>query len=1193
MPAPSLIHLGLLAALVPAVLADSTSLQAPNGLYQRYGSLDCHAIIGADLVPKPGERIEAGTIVIRNGVIEAIGADVSVPPEAQVWHAEDMTIYPGFVEPALMVETGDAPTGMGSHWNARIRSQVDLSNPQGLEPLAASTRSSMRQAGYAVAAAHPSQGILRGRGLVVPMAENAVDVRPYHAIIPMSAGFDRGGWGAGYPNSLMGAIAMMRQSLLDAQWHEACLDNWERDPGRMQRPPRRDALAAMQDVINRRQPLLIETGSLNNAARAGAIADEFDLDLWLVGTGDEYQNLTAIKQLECPIIVPLEFPSRPDLASLEAADRISLESMQQWEQAPTNLRRLVNADVDLYVTSTGLGRPDEIRSSLRKAIETGGLDKTMALELLTTRPAELLGIDNQVGTLKPGKAAHLVICSGDLFDKKTKIHEVWIAGTRHDYDKEPMAELAGKGTFTSGDQTFKGSINTSKKSFSIDVPVPKKEETPEGDEQQPADETPATETIKGKSMTVSGHRMWGVIDSKPWGQEGWARFGGRIQGEQFAGRGRLADGTPFTFDFVVSDDAEEDDEAEAQETETAEAAEGESQDPIAGTWMMTMEIPGADFTPEMEVVITRDGDALSGTIMMMQNEQKMDSLSFDEASGTLEASSSQGGRSFTFKATVNGNSASGTASSPFGEFAISCVREGADGAVASAGKDDEENSESSDIPEQLAYPMGAFGRLSPPEQEDIRIENATIWTSGPAGIIEDGCMITRDGKIAWVGPMSEAPEASGLRIIDATGLHITPGLIDCHSHTGINGGVNEGSEACTAEVRIADVVDAEDIGWYRQLAGGLTACNQLHGSANPIGGQNSVVKLKWGRQASEFKVTDAIGGIKFALGENVKRSTGRYPNTRMGVNSFMRDRFMAAKAYRDEWSRWNEMSDEEQRANMPPRRDLEMDTLIEILEGERLVHCHSYRQDEILALLRLAEEMEFTIGTLQHILEGYKVADAIADHGAGASSFSDWWAYKVEVMDAIPYNGAIMRDVGVNVSFNSDDNELATRMNDEAAKAVRYGGVDRAEALHFVTINPAWQLRIDHRTGSLEQDKDADFVIWSEDPLSSYSRCLETWIEGAKYFDEDEDLLLRDEIAQERRRLTGKVLAMAIGNPSSLKAHDEDDHHEEAEETMHGRPEGPPRRRGRRGRPTEEHVHEFPYEDHDERGVCGCDEVNE
>ena len=381
------------------------------------------------------------------------------------------------------------------------------------------------------------------------------------------------------------------------------------------------------------------------------------------------------------------------------------------------------------------------------------------------------------------------------------------------------------------------------------------------------------------------------------------------------------------------------------------------------------------------------------------------------------------------------------------------------------------------------------------------------------------------GKVVEVGQNLTATK--GTHVIDGAGLHVTPGLIDPHSHTAIRGGVNEGTQAVTAEVRIGDSVDSEDINIYRQLAGGVTAAQLLHGSANPIGGQSAIVKWRWGFTPEQMKIKNAPPMIKFALGENVKRSNwggeseARYPQTRMGVEQIIRDAFHAANQYKEMWNRWENA---DRSTMLPPRRDLELDTLVEILEGTRLVHCHSYRQDEILMLMRVAEDFDFTIGTFQHILEGYKVATEMAKHGVSGSTFSDWWAYKFEVYDAIPYNGALMRKAGVNVSFNSDSDELARRLNLEAAKAVKYGDVPPEEALKFVTLNPAYQLRLDDRIGSLEPGKDGDFVIWSGDPLSGYSLCLQTWIEGQRFFDRNEDLSMRQRDKERRESLISIIL---------------------------------------------------------------------
>lgn len=390
------------------------------------------------------------------------------------------------------------------------------------------------------------------------------------------------------------------------------------------------------------------------------------------------------------------------------------------------------------------------------------------------------------------------------------------------------------------------------------------------------------------------------------------------------------------------------------------------------------------------------------------------------------------------------------------------------------------------------------GPLLTPKVVFIKI--ATVWTCGPQGKIENASLLIADGKVKAVGSIKDVP--ADAHVIDLPGIHVTPGLIDCHSHSMIMGGVNEGTLPSTAMVRVADVINSEAETIHQQLAGGLTTANQLHGSANPIGGQNCVIKLREGAAPEGLKFAGAIEGIKFALGENVKQANwgdafkSRFPQSRMGVPAFHTNRFTAAQQYMA-------AQDKAKNGGPPVRRDLELEAIAEIIRGERLIHCHSYRQDEILAFLRVMEGFKVRVGTLQHILEGYKVADEIAKHGAGASAFSDWWAYKFEVIDAIPHAGSIMRERGVLVSFNSDSSDHARRMNLEAAKAVKYGGTSEEEALKFVTINPAKQLRIDRQAGSLEPGKDGDFVIWNGHPLSSTSMCLQTWIDGKQYFERE------------------------------------------------------------------------------------------
>ena len=410
-----------------------------------------------------------------------------------------------------------------------------------------------------------------------------------------------------------------------------------------------------------------------------------------------------------------------------------------------------------------------------------------------------------------------------------------------------------------------------------------------------------------------------------------------------------------------------------------------------------------------------------------------------------------------------------------------------------------------------AFGLAALAATAHAADPPIAIVGGNILTVGPQGTIEKGTVVIRDGKIAAVGRDVVAPP--GATVIDATGRYVMPGIIDCHSHTAIEADVNECSDSVTAEVRVADVIDHRDVNIYRELAGGVTTINVLHGSCNTIGGQNVVLKLRWGKGPEELIFKDAPRGIKFALGENPKRSNynppgaaRRYPATRMGVEAVLREAFEEARAYKKEWQEYQAKARSAGTDKpLPPRRNLRLEVLRDVLDGKVLVHAHCYRADEILMLIRVAEEFGFKIRTFQHVLEGYKVASEIARHGAGASTFSDWWAYKLEAYDAIPYNAAVLAAHGVKVSMNSDSDELARRLYWEAAKAVKYGGVSETEALKMVTLNPAWQLGIDSRVGSIEVGKDADIAIFSAHPFAPDARVETTLVDGVVYFDRARD----------------------------------------------------------------------------------------
>jgi imidazolonepropionase-like amidohydrolase len=966
MRSPLLTALALCAAASTLPAQDAAP---PNG--PRRVDPGWHALVGARVIVAPGQVLDRATVVVRDGRIVAVEPGGIAPEGARVHDCEGLTVHAAFIDTHVPVEAPRPdPEAPGSSWHPDVVPQRSALDGAGLSNELARE---LRGMGFAVAAVHPQDGIVRGRSGVVSL-ENVADEARRDTLAGrerIEIAFDR--TRGGYPGSLMGSIALVRQTLADAA-HD----------GESETPGGPDtAFGAL-----RATPAVTFVGrdevDLLRGARVLREFGRMDGSL-LIGSGMEFRRLDTVTALGLPIVVPLAFPAPPEVETVDGAESVDLRQMLTWEHAPTNPARLVRAGVEFALTTDRLEKRSSFLPNLRKAIEHG-LSEEEALAALTTTPARLLGLEDQLGTVAIGKLANLCVVDGEPFADGRTLRAVFVSGNHHTVEAAPALTLSGtwEATLSHGEVTVRELRFDGERKLTLVA----------GD----GEESPSATARK----VEKGPRKVDVLfDADKLGGAGTWKLTALVQGDRMSGIGVSADGGRFAWTARRS---------------AGEAAKAEDTDEEA----------------------TED------------QESKPDLL--------------------------------GTA---------------------------------------LPVPFGAFGRTTAPAQQDVVVRGATIWTSGPAGRIEDGVLVVRNGTIAWVGPAEGAPSPEGALVIDGAGLHVTPGLIDCHSHTGIEGGVNEGSQAVTSEVRIGDVLDADDIHWYRELAGGLTAANQLHGSANPIGGQNQVVKLRWGVGDPEaMKLAGSIPGIKFALGENVKRSRSsdntRYPNTRMGVEALIRDRFTAAREY--------------DLAMRSPgrgqvRRDLELEALAEILRGDRLVHCHSYRQDEILMLCRLAEEFGFRIGTFQHGLEGYKVAEAIREAAIGASIFSDWWAYKYEVVDAIPENGTIMTRVGVNVSFNSDSNELARRMNTEAAKAVKYGGLDPADALKLVTINPAIQLGVGDRIGSLELGKDGDFVIWSGDPLSSFSRCLQTWIDGCRYWSEDEDRALVAAASAERARLIQAVLA--------------------------------------------------------------------
>jgi imidazolonepropionase-like amidohydrolase len=970
----------------------------------RENSPRVHALTNARIIVSPGIELEAATVVVRDGLIEAVGADIDVPADARQWDLEGRIVYAGFIDamselglPAALrtplprgPDDGPPPAepeqAADGFWNPRIRPETDVS---ALLELDEGEIETLRDAGFTSALAVPRRGILRGQSALLSLADPDNARRSLIAArVAQHAGAEAAGDDS-YPTSLMGVIALLRQALYDAEWYQAITVYAADNPG-SERPAVNAALASLAPVVSADQPVIYAADDELDYGRALAIGEEFGLDVAIYGNGYEYRKTDLLATLERPLIVPLDFPDAPDIDTPDGALAVSLETLQHWELAPSNAAFLADAGIEFALTADRLDNVgDEFWANVRLAVERG-LPADRALAALTTVPADLVGQSSRLGTLEAGKIANLVVADADLFsDEDAAIELVFVDGDAYRLDAFDAVDPEGRWTVRWPTGNGEWTIEERGPRLALTI----------GDQ-----------SFRGQ---ISGDQVVLFPDASVFDRgAGLARLSGFVADGTIEGLAELPNGATFT-------------------------------------WR-------ADYAGELD----GNGDS-------------------------------------------NGD--------------------GEDGDGAADGDIDE-------VPLLVfaAYPAGAYALAAAPVQpEALLVRGATIWTSGPAGRLDNADLLIRAGRIVTVGPNLEAPR--GAEVIDATGKHVTAGLVDAHSHTAISRGINESGSAVTIEVRIEDVLDPTDINIYRQLAGGLTSANVMHGSANPMGGQVQTIKLRWGEDADGLKFDGAPAGVKFALGENVKQSnwgdqyTTRYPQSRMGVDEIIRDTFDAARAY-------GEARTNRGRNEPPVRRNLRLDAALEMLNRDRQIHVHSYRQDEILAFVRLAQEYDLDVAAFQHVLEGYKVGPEIASIGAGGSTFSDWWGYKYEVIDAIPYNGALMREAGVVVSFNSDDDELATRLNTEAAKAVKYGNVPELDAFNFVTINPAIQLGIDDRVGSLEPGKDADFVIWSGDPLSTMTRAEQTWIDGRRYFDIGADAEARVSVSAERSRLIQKVLDERLGD---------------------------------------------------------------
>ncbi len=985
----------------PLTLAQqATSTRPLEGL--RTADASRLLLTGAEVVVEPGKMPRRLDVLIRGTTIVAVGESIESPPGTERLDFSGKRIYAGLIDALHEVELPSQPTiGGGGYWNENITPQYDAA--WAAENTDASINKLRRQ-GFTAQLLAPKDGIIKGRSCVVLLVDAKHPQRLLktdvfqHATLTVPRGKSRGS----YPNSPMGATALLRQSIYDAIWYRDANHARQRHPN-LARPEPNEALAMLSQVIQSGS-IVIDAANERMAIRADDIADEFSLNAVIRGSGREYRALDEIAATGRTILLPVDFPAAPDTSTVSKIRQTTLTELLHWHYAPENPAKLAEAGIQFCLTSDSLDDPETFLKQIRIAVDRG-LDRDIALSSITTVPAKLLGVDAEVGRVQSGMLANLVVTDGELFTKNTKILETWIAGERFETENSKNASddpLVGTWSF---------SLPTDKKAADALFIV-----------EQKGKNTAARITLadsKQESDDESVAELRKIVRST----------------QRFSG----------TVNLDVLDESF----------------------PSGASQIELLILPSEEGKPELAATITSP----DGSRRSLKLRPASDTPPVKKPEDAEEKDKSQSDQ-----------------------------------------HDDQVVEDSETIP--LMVPLGAYGLTSSPAKHaSVVFRNATVWTCGDDGRIEHCDVLLKDGIIEQIGIDLKVPK--GTVVVDAAGKHLSPGIIDCHSHIATDGGVNESGQAITAEVRIGDFIDNSDIAIYRQLAGGVTSANVLHGSANPIGGQSQTLKFRWGASMSEMKFADAPAGIKFALGENVKRSTNRYPNTRMGVEQILRDQFLAARQYDADRKAWTSGG----RDQLPPRRDLQMDALVEVQQGSRWVHCHSYRQDEIVATIDVLEEFNIRIGTLQHILEGYKVADRIAAHGAMASSFADWWAYKYEVFDAIPYNGILLHDAGIVVSFNSDDAEMGRHLNTEAAKATKYGNVPEEEALKFVTLNPAKQLRIDDRVGSIEIGKDADLVLWSGPPLSTTTRCEQTWIDGRQYFSLEEDRKLRQRDEAIRNRL--------------------------------------------------------------------------
>lgn len=933
------------------------------------------AITNATIYTSSNQKIENGTLLLKDNKIIAVGQNIAIPKNATIINATNKTIYPSFIEvfSEFGIEKPNANNNRsftpqydtqrdGYYWNDHIKPEYNSYENSNYDIKSAK---SLKETGFGTVLSHNNDGIIAGTGFLWTLNDNKTNAyRVLDNKISQHFTFSRSKFSKqAYPSSLMGSMALIRQVYHDAKWYNSGASKTK-------------DLSLESFNFNKNRIQIFDAGDKLNVLRAAKIGKEFNVKYLIKGSGNEFERIEEIKELNATLIIPINFPDAYDVSDPYMAQQISVSDMKFWNQAPFNLKILADNNIPFIITTADLKEIKSFLPNLQKAV-LYGLSKEKALAALTEIPAKILNQSDKIGSLEKGKLANFIITSGDLFNKETKIIENWVQGERNELEKINPLDIRGDYTLTFNNLNF-------------DLKI--------------AGEIEKLEAKISKDSINYGTK---INVAEPW------------------------------INFVI-----------------------------------------------------KTNDTINVGYYRLSGTQKENTL---QGKAILE-----NGTESTWKAIKKENQK----------------------------KEKEKKEEENTIPKMLpiTYPNLAFGNTEKPQQKTLLFKNATVWTGEKDGILKNTDVLITNGKITKIGVSLTANNAT---VIDATGKHLTAGIIDEHSHIAISKGVNESGQNSSAEVTIEDVVNSDDINIYRNLSGGVTSANLLHGSANPIGGRAAFVKLKWGYNPDEILVKEAPKYIKFALGENVKQSNwgdfakNRFPQSRMGVEQVYEDYFSRALEYQNEWKAFNSNKSKTKKA---PRFDIEMEVLGEILNKKRFITCHSYVQSEINMLMKFAERYNFKIQTFTHILEGYKLADKMARHGVAGSTFADWWAYKFEVNDAIPYNAALMKEQGVLVSINSDDAEMSRRLNQEAAKAVKYGNVSEEEAWNFVTLNPAKILQVDDKVGSIKVGKDADVVLWSDNPLSIYAKAEKTIIDGTIFYDFEKEKEHLATIKKDRAELTNLML---------------------------------------------------------------------